>query len=305
MTQAQMDTIEQGNLLKTQPSPEKRPGNNNQLLRSLQSLLQIEGEHPATVDKLFMSIVGFTGELVQKLKKLIMQQVLDLIRIKQEIMLPELVQDLASKPTPKTQLTAIITILNQFQQEGLNPFEIPTFLQQTPSTIDIWIITTSILLPILWTTNAIPDLVNQVSGYSTIESFFAMANLSLTSTNELLLSMNVNARNQQNLNQSIQQVEQAVTHIVEKPRQNEIRFRSVHNLLIAPISAYPLQQTSRMPLLFYTTEIDQQQRQSQRSISPTNMRAEESEEDDFQDEMIPRIIMPHLQAHKNDIETAQ
>ncbi|KAA6367622.1 MAG: hypothetical protein EZS28_036851 [Streblomastix strix] len=132
-----------------------------------------------------------------------------------------------------------------------------------------------------------------------------MVNLSLTSTNELLLSMNINARNQQILNQSIQQVEQAVTHIVQNPRQNKTGSRSVHNLLIPPISTYPLQQTSRMPLLFYTTEIDQQQRQSQRSISPINKKVEESEEDDFQDEMIPRIIMSHLQTHKTDIETTQ
>ncbi|KAA6371186.1 MAG: hypothetical protein EZS28_033286, partial [Streblomastix strix] len=95
MTRAQMDTIEQRNLLKTQPSPEKRPGNNNQLLRQLPSLHQTEGAHPAQVDKLFMRIVGFTGELVQELKKLIVKQVIDLIRIKQAIMIPELVQDLA------------------------------------------------------------------------------------------------------------------------------------------------------------------------------------------------------------------
>ncbi|KAA6371664.1 MAG: hypothetical protein EZS28_032809 [Streblomastix strix] len=76
-------------------------------------------------------------------------------------------------------------------------------------------------------------------------------------------------------------------------------------MLIPPIPAYLQQQTSRIPLLPYTTERNQQQRQSQKSISPTHKRADESEDDDFLDEIIPGIAIPHLPLHKSDIETAQ
>ncbi|KAA6358476.1 MAG: hypothetical protein EZS28_045997 [Streblomastix strix] len=76
-------------------------------------------------------------------------------------------------------------------------------------------------------------------------------------------------------------------------------------MLIPPILAYPQQQTYRIPLLPNTTKRNQQQRQSQRSISPTHKRANESEDDYFLDEIIPRITMPHLPSHKTDIETTQ
>ncbi|KAA6397259.1 MAG: hypothetical protein EZS28_007213 [Streblomastix strix] len=98
---------------------------------------------------------------------------------------------------------------------------------------------------------------------------------------------------------------QTVIQTVERPRQSTTTTRSVQNMLIPPIPAYPQQQTSRIPLLPYTTERNQQQRQSQRSISPTHKRADESEDDDFLDEIIPGITMPHLSSHKTDIETAQ
>ncbi|KAA6391522.1 MAG: hypothetical protein EZS28_012948 [Streblomastix strix] len=58
-------------------------------------------------------------------------------------------------------------------------------------------------------------------------------------------------------------------------------------------------------MLLYTAEQNQQQRQSQRSISPTHKKADESEDDDFLDEVIPGITMQHLPLHKIDIEIAQ
>ncbi|KAA6389017.1 MAG: hypothetical protein EZS28_015455 [Streblomastix strix] len=76
-------------------------------------------------------------------------------------------------------------------------------------------------------------------------------------------------------------------------------------MLITPIPAYPQHQTLRMPLLPYTSERNQQQRQSQRSISSLHKRANESEDDDFLDEIIPGMNMPHLPTHMNDIETEQ
>ncbi|KAA6354487.1 MAG: hypothetical protein EZS28_049987, partial [Streblomastix strix] len=122
MTRALMDTIEQGTLLKTQSSPVIRPEYNNQTLRSLRALSQTEGAHPVFVDMLLTRIVGFTGELDQKLKNLTAQQVKDMIRSKPEIMPSEWAQDLARKPTPETQLTAFLPLLSQLQQQSLNPY---------------------------------------------------------------------------------------------------------------------------------------------------------------------------------------
>ncbi|KAA6396417.1 MAG: hypothetical protein EZS28_008056 [Streblomastix strix] len=107
MTRALIDTMEQGNLLKTQLSPVIRPGYNIQMLRSLRSLPQTEGARPASVDTSLTRIIGFTEELDQELKKPTAQQVIDLIRNKQERMPPEQAQDLARKLTPETQLIAI------------------------------------------------------------------------------------------------------------------------------------------------------------------------------------------------------
>ncbi|KAA6393037.1 MAG: hypothetical protein EZS28_011433 [Streblomastix strix] len=95
MTRTLMDTTEQGNLQKTQPSTIIRPGYNNQMLRSLRALLQTEGAHPTSVDTLLTKIVGFTDELDQEFKKLTVQQIIDLIRNKLMIMPPEQAQDLA------------------------------------------------------------------------------------------------------------------------------------------------------------------------------------------------------------------
>ncbi|KAA6379994.1 MAG: hypothetical protein EZS28_024477 [Streblomastix strix] len=100
-------------------------------------------------------------------------------------------------------------------------------------------------------------------------------------------------------------MEQAAAQTVERPRQSTTSTRSVQNLLIPPISAYSQQQTPRIPLLLYTAERSQQQRQSQRSISPPYKKADESDDDEFLDAIIPGIKMPHLPPHMKDIETAQ
>ncbi|KAA6381340.1 MAG: hypothetical protein EZS28_023132 [Streblomastix strix] len=100
-------------------------------------------------------------------------------------------------------------------------------------------------------------------------------------------------------------MEQAAIQTVERSRQSTTSIKSVHNMLIPPIPAYPQQQTSRIPMLPYTTERNQQQRQSQRSISPTHKRADESKDDDFLDEIIPGITMPHLPSHKIDTVPVQ
>ncbi|KAA6370556.1 MAG: hypothetical protein EZS28_033916 [Streblomastix strix] len=53
-------------------------------------------------------------------------------------------------------------------------------------------------------------------------------------------------------------MEQAAIQTVERPRKSTISTRSVHNMLIPLIPAYPQQHTPRIPLLFYTTESNQQ-----------------------------------------------
>ncbi|KAA6360652.1 MAG: hypothetical protein EZS28_043822 [Streblomastix strix] len=126
-----------------------------------------------------------------------------------------------------------------------------------------------------------------------------------TQINEPRLPSNVNARDQQDSNQRVPQVEQAATQIVERPRQNEIVIRSVFNLIIPPAQAYSQQQTSRIPLLPYTTEREQQQRQSKRSIFLTQEIMAQYEENDLLDEAMSGTTMPHLPPYKIDIEVAQ
>ncbi|KAA6381519.1 MAG: hypothetical protein EZS28_022954 [Streblomastix strix] len=60
VTQALIDTTEQRNLLKTQPSPVKCPEYDNYMLRSLQVLPQTEGALLASVNTLLTKIVVFT-----------------------------------------------------------------------------------------------------------------------------------------------------------------------------------------------------------------------------------------------------
>ncbi|KAA6361534.1 MAG: hypothetical protein EZS28_042939 [Streblomastix strix] len=135
--------------------------------------------------------------------------------------------------------------------------------------------------------------------------FLSTVNPPQTQLNEPRPSSNQIAREEQGPIQPGQQMEQATTQTVERPRQSTTSVSSIHNMLIPPILAYPQQQTPRIPLLPYTTERNQEQRQSQRSISPTYKRADESEDEDFLDEMIPGITRQHLPPHKTDIETAQ
>ncbi|KAA6381341.1 MAG: hypothetical protein EZS28_023133 [Streblomastix strix] len=89
MTRAPKDTTEQGNLLKTQPSSVIHPGYNNQILRSLRSLPQTDGAHPALADTILTIIVDFTRKMYQVQKKITAKHVIDLIRNNLEIMPPE------------------------------------------------------------------------------------------------------------------------------------------------------------------------------------------------------------------------
>ncbi|KAA6386427.1 MAG: hypothetical protein EZS28_018044, partial [Streblomastix strix] len=63
MTRAPIDTTEQRNILKMQPSSIILPGYNNQMLMSLRVLPQTERAYHAFVDMLQTRIVVFTGEL--------------------------------------------------------------------------------------------------------------------------------------------------------------------------------------------------------------------------------------------------
>ncbi|KAA6395499.1 MAG: hypothetical protein EZS28_008973 [Streblomastix strix] len=287
MMRALIDTTQQGNLLKTQPS-------------------HTEGAHPASVDTLLTRIIGFTGELDKELKKLTALQVIYLNMSKLEIMPPEWAQDLVRKPTPETQLTAFLLLLSQLQQQNLNPYAPPNPycnqlrqqqmqgqqpLQYTfqysgqPMKYPIYPIQFLVILP--------PN------------PFLPTLKPPQTQMNESRLPSSENVRDLQNSIQSSQQVEQPVIQTVERSRQNATIIRSINNLLILPIPAYSQQQTSRILLLPYTIERNQQQKQSQRQISPIHKRADESKDDEFLGEIIPGIIMPHLPPHKTDIETVQ
>ncbi|KAA6394323.1 MAG: hypothetical protein EZS28_010149 [Streblomastix strix] len=265
-----------------------------------------EGAHPASVDTLLIRIVDFTGAMNQDLKKLTAQQVMDLIRSKPEIMPPEWAQDLVRKPTPETQLTVVLPLLSQLQQQIPNPYAPPNpFYNQLPQQ--------------QMQGQQPPQYPFQYSGqpmqYSIQQNqfpvilppnpFLPTMNPPQTQMNEPRPPNNQIVREQQDPIQPGQQMEQATTQAIERPRQSTASVRSVPNMLIPPIPAYPQQQTPRIPLLPYTTERNQQQRQSQRSISPTHKRADESEEDEFLDTVIPGMTMPHLPPHLSDIESTQ
>ncbi|KAA6384496.1 MAG: hypothetical protein EZS28_019976 [Streblomastix strix] len=156
MTRALMDTTEQGNVLKTQPSSIKCLRYNNQMPRSLRAQTQSEGAHPASVDTMPTRIVGFTGELDQKLKKLTEHQVIDMIKSKPEIMPPEWAQDLAMEPKQDKQSTAFVPFLNKLQKQ----------------TVNARIATITIPFPIFWTIKTKPDPADLILGYPTTESVF-------------------------------------------------------------------------------------------------------------------------------------
>ncbi|KAA6384550.1 MAG: hypothetical protein EZS28_019921 [Streblomastix strix] len=306
MTRSLMDTTEQGNLLKTQPSPVIRPGYNNQMLRSLRALPQTEGAHPASVDTLLTRIVGFTEELDQELKILTAQQVIDMIRSKPEIIPPECAQDLVRKPTPETQLTAFLPLLSQLQQQSLNPYApLNPFYNQLPQQQVQGQQPPQYPFQYSGQPMQYPMQPVQFPVIQPPNPFLPTMNPPQTQMSEPRLPSNETVREQQGPIQPGQQMEQATTQTVERPRQSTTSVRSVHNMLITQISAYPQQQTPRIPLLPYTTEKNHQQRQSWRSISPTHMGAEESEDDEFLDAIIPGMTMPHLPPHMSDIESAQ
>ncbi|KAA6360848.1 MAG: hypothetical protein EZS28_043625, partial [Streblomastix strix] len=306
MTRALMDTTEQGNLLKTQPSPVIRPAYNNQMLRSLRALPQTDGAHPASVNTLLTRIVGFTGELDQELKKLTAQQVIDMIRSKPEIIPPDWAQDLVRKPTPETQLTAFLPLLNQLQQQNLNTYPpLNPFYNQPPQ--QQMQVQQPLQHPFQYTLQPMQYPVQpvQIPIVPPPNSFLPTVNPPQTQMSESLLPSNETVREQQNPSYSSQQIEQAAAQTVERPRQSATSARSVQNLLIPPIPAYPQQQTPPIPLPPYTTERNQQQRQNQRSIPAPDKKADESKDDEFLDEVIPGMKMPHLPPPMSDIETAQ
>ncbi|KAA6374483.1 MAG: hypothetical protein EZS28_029989 [Streblomastix strix] len=220
MTRALMDTTEQGNLLKTQPSPVIRPAYNNQMLRSLRALPQTDGAHPASVVTLLTRIIGFIGELDQELKKLTAQQVIDMIRSKPEIMPPDWAQDLVRKPTPETQLTAFLPLLNQLQQQSSNPYApLNPFYNQPPQQ--------------QMQGQQPPQYPFQYSGQPMQypiqpvqfpivppNPFLPTVNPSQTQMSDPRLPSNETVREQQNPNQPSQQMEQAAVQTVERPRQS-------------------------------------------------------------------------------------
>ncbi|KAA6373600.1 MAG: hypothetical protein EZS28_030873 [Streblomastix strix] len=137
-----------------------------------------------------------------------------------------------------------------------------------------------------------------------LNPFLPTVNPPQTQTSEPRLRSNETVRDQQVSIRPSQQIAQAAIQTVERPRQSTTSTRSVHSMLIPPIPAYPQQQTSRIPLLPYTTERNQQLRHSQRSIYPSHKRTNQSEDDEFLDEIIPGMTMSHLPSHMNNIETA-
>ncbi|KAA6360575.1 MAG: hypothetical protein EZS28_043897 [Streblomastix strix] len=207
MTRALMDTIEQGNLLKTQPSPIIRPGYNNQMLRSLQALPQTERAHQASVDTLLTRIVGFTGVLDQELKKQTAQQVIGMTRNKPEIMPPEWASGSSEKTDTRNPTDCFFTTTESITTvEPESILTIQSLLQPAPSTVLIGIITTTIPLPILWATNAIPDLTSSIPNYPTTKSILHTMNLPQTQICKLRPSNNEIIRDQKGSNQPSQQM---------------------------------------------------------------------------------------------------
>ncbi|KAA6378317.1 MAG: hypothetical protein EZS28_026156 [Streblomastix strix] len=305
MTRALMDTTEQGNLLKTQPSPVIRPAYTNQMQRSSQALSQTVRAHPACVETVLARIEAFTGELNQELKKFTAQQIIDMIRSKPKIMPPEWAQDLARKPTPETQLTAFLPLLSQLQQQSLNPYAPLNLFYNQPPQQQIQRQQQQ-QYPFQYSGQPMQyPIQGQFPVIQPLHLFLLTVNPLQTQIGEPQSSNNETIRDQQGSIQPGQWLEQAATQTVERPRQSTTSSRSVHNMLIPPIPAYPQQQTPRIPLLPYTIERNQQQIQSQRSISPTHKRVDKSEDYEFLDAIIPVITMQYLPSHKNDIKSAQ
>ncbi|KAA6378535.1 MAG: hypothetical protein EZS28_025936 [Streblomastix strix] len=256
---ALMDTTQQGNLLKTQPSPVIHQQYNNFMLSSLLVLTQTEGAHLASVDTLLTRIVGFTGAMNQELKKLTAQQVIDLIMSKPEIKLPEWAQDLARKSTPETQLIAFLPLLSHLKQWSLNPYARFNIFITSPLNNRYKDNSIYMTLPIFWITNAVPDLTNSVPRYPSTESIFSNGEPTVNTTKRTSTIKQSNRKRvtKSELTKSVSQ--QTVIQTVERPQHKTTTNRSVHNLLNPKISTFLQQQTPRISLLPYSTERDQEQ----------------------------------------------
>ncbi|KAA6375618.1 MAG: hypothetical protein EZS28_028857 [Streblomastix strix] len=218
MTRALMDTTEQRNLLKTQPSPAIHPGYNNQMLRPLRALPQTEGAHSASADMLLMRIVGFTGELDQELKMLTAQQVIDMTKSIPEIMSPEWAHDLAKKPIPETQLTAFLPLPSQLQQQSLNPYApLNPFYNQLPQQQIQGQQPPQYLFQYSGQPMQHPIQPVQFPVIPPPNPILPTVNPPQTQTSELRLPSNETVRDQQVSIQSNQQMEQAAIQTVERP----------------------------------------------------------------------------------------
>ncbi|KAA6367748.1 MAG: hypothetical protein EZS28_036724, partial [Streblomastix strix] len=236
MTRALMDTTEQGNLLKTQPSPVIRPGYNNLMMRSLGSLSQTEDVHPASADTLLIKIVGFTGDLDQELKKPIAQQVIDLIRSKPEVIPPEWAQDLVKNTKLETQQTAFLPLLSQLQQLNMSPYApLNNFYNQPPQQQSQCQQSLQYAFHQFGYPMQYPVQPTQFHVIPLLSPF--LPTLSQPQTiSELRLPSNENAIDQQCSIQPSQYVEQAAILTNKRPRLNITTTRSEYNQLIPPIS---------------------------------------------------------------------
>ncbi|KAA6357970.1 MAG: hypothetical protein EZS28_046504 [Streblomastix strix] len=217
MTRALMETTEQENLLKTQPSPVIRPAYNNQMLRSLRALPQTCGAHLASVNTLLTRVVGITGEQDQELKKLTAQQVIDMIRSKPEIMPPEWARDIIGKPTPETQLTAFLPLLSQLQQQSLNPYAPLNPFYNQPSQQQI-LGQQQPQYPFQYSVQSMQYPIQPVQ-FPIIprpNPFLPTVNLPQTQMSEPRLPSNETVREQQSSGQPSQQMEQAAIQTVER-----------------------------------------------------------------------------------------
>ncbi|KAA6355830.1 MAG: hypothetical protein EZS28_048643 [Streblomastix strix] len=241
----------------------------------------------------------------QRLMKLSAQQIIDLIKNKLVILIRDLAQGILKKSTSITQLTAFIRRFNQLKQQNLNTYTpFCHFCYQPPQQQMKGQQPSQYLYQYTGQPKQYMILPTQFTVIATLNPFLPAMNPPQIQMNEPRLQMNQNVRDQQSSIQPSQQMKQAAIQTVERPLQNATTTRNKHNMLIQPITAYLKQQPARIPLLTCTKERNQQ-RQSQRSISPTLKKAEESEDDDFLDEIIPGITMLHLPPHMSDIETAQ
>ncbi|KAA6396751.1 MAG: hypothetical protein EZS28_007723 [Streblomastix strix] len=157
-----------------------------------------------------------------------------------------------------------------------------SFLQRTFSAVNVRIIAVIIPLQILQTTNSILYQAYSVPDYPIIESVFT------------------NDESTVNTNMRTLTIKQRKCKRLTKRDSTESTSR-----MSSDATTYLQQQTFRIPLLLYTTQRGQQRRHSKRSLTPTLKKTDESEEDDFLDQVTYGITIPHLLPHNVDLETAQ